>query len=583
MHFAVLLDFCMVNGMGLARTSGDARWTSALLEKRAPSFTAKAVDSWRSGWAIPGRENWVTLRGMLTDKEAYKTAWEEVLEGSRDRDVLLSRDVRRERVATQKKKLGSVAPQMSFRELLRQIADNDAKQREEAQAALETESERLESLLGNLLPTAAQQIELSAAARRADDRPRAITHASQAVDLLIDSAAAAQQLLSATGRALIQLARLKMDDALYGAACDDLLAALSYLPVSEVEERTTCIRVYHRAANAALLRAEDFERARAIVDTGVVRGVQPDVFAINVLINHAEDYETAADVFGMIEGTDVRPDVFTYTTLISKTTFENALAIVERMRAANVERNVVTYGTLIRSAADFEQATRASRLMQSDDVGHNAITYTTYLSKAANFRQAFTVLKAMERDAVPPNDHTATTLAGYVRTPKEATQAAKFMNRYGVSGPAFLDCVAASLAANYSAEDVLNWAFEVAPPLGFWYPVDAFSGPIRVYWKTKRFADALRIASAFAHLDASRKVFVARPNEAREYLLGRFHAGIEPHHASYALAKLFAVTGRPGEAAGWARTALGYKNQPRQRVADVEKMLAEIPVTDPSC
>ena len=96
------------------------------------------------------------------------------------------------------------------------------------------------------------------------------------------------------------------------------------------------------------------------------------------------------------------------------------------------------------------------------------------------------------------------------------------------------------------------------------------------YRKAKRFDDALRIILPFPQLPAALAYFTSpgRAKYAEAYFVEKFDAGFERHNASYALAKLYSVTGDTIQMRRWAETALTFAEQPQKRKADIDAMLA---------
>lgn len=130
-----------------------------------------------------------------------------------------------------------------------------------------------------------------------------------------------------------------------------------------------------------------------------------------------------------------------------------------------------------------------------------------------------------------------------------------------------------SLANRMSASEIFGACFGAASRQQMKFPTTAFQRAVAEYLEQGDFDNAFRIAVAFPHLPGCVKAMTAHPIEAEANFLKHFPE--EPHHASYALARLFEATDRIGDMCKWAKIGRDYPEQPPSRLADLRRMLEQ--------
>jgi pentatricopeptide repeat protein len=447
--FAVLLQYCMVNGLGCRR--GERTWTAKTLSaaswQGSSGFEVRTVEAWMQGQNVPRSENWPTLLGLLTnaEPERYRRAWQRRLEAARDLADAQTRQrylkvVRDFRELARERASGA----SSFRELLRQIEKNHAKNQEEnenrALVELDAEAQRIGSQLGNLAPQVATKAREAEEARQDGHYDEAEARLQEATALLVEPARDAQALSAALAAVHALRGRLNHDRDLFEEAASAFFNALSVVPFAETESRVRYEVLYWRSLNLALIGAQHFDAASKLLQPCKGLGLKPNVVTFSIWMHKARDYDQAKGV-------------------------------LDQMLAAGVAPDEVTFSTLMAKARDYDQAKGVLDQMLAAGVAPNEVTFNTLMAKARDYDQAKGVLDQMLAAGVAPNEVTATTLATFMSTLAQATGATQRLNPHRATGPAYFNKVLAQLAPQHEATELLGWAFSTATAFGFSFSV----------------------------------------------------------------------------------------------------------------
>jgi tetratricopeptide (TPR) repeat protein len=330
--FAVLLQYCMVNGLGCRR--GERTWTAKTLSaaswQGSSGFEVRTVEAWMQGQNVPRSENWPTLLGLLTnaEPERYRRAWQRRLEAARDLADAQTRQrylkvVRDFRELARERASGA----SSFRELLRQIEKNHAKNQEEnenrALVELDAEAQRIGSQLGNLAPQVATKAREAEEARQDGHYDEAEARLQEATALLVEPARDAQALSAALAAVHALRGRLNHDRDLFEEAASAFFNALSVVPFAETESRVRYEVLYWRSLNLALIGAQHFDAASKLLQPCKGLGLKPNVVTFSIWMHKARDYDQAKGVLDQMLAAGVAPNEVTATTLA---TFMSTLA-----------------------------------------------------------------------------------------------------------------------------------------------------------------------------------------------------------------------------------------------------------------
>jgi hypothetical protein len=176
---------------------------------------------------------------------------------------------------------------------------------------------------------------------------------------------------------------------------------------------------------------------------------------------------------------------------------------------------------------------------------------------------------------VDPNVITFSTLMDKAQTLKEIEQAIEAWQAYKIVPVQVFSGLTKGLAKSKTGAELLNLCFTAATKFKVKFPTTALQSAMVVYLSNGKVDDFLRIAVAFPHLPGAVKGMRQVPQDAAVFF--KKHFSEEPHHASYAMAKLFQATGDRVLMLHWAKVALAQKKQPPSRTKDIQNMLDEKP------
>ena len=201
------------------------------------------------------------------------------------------------------------------------------------------------------------------------------------------------------------------------------------------------------------------------------------------------------------------------------------------------------------------------------------VTYSTLISLAKSETDARAIMAEMEARTPPiePNVVTYSTLMSKIETFSGTEYAIARWKLWKQFPNRVFGSLTQSLSSRMNASDVFKTCFEAAKTQGVKFPTTAFQQAISSYVAAGKLHDAFRIAVAFPHLPGAIKAMKAFPEEAAAFF--REHFEEEPHHASYALAKLYEALGQSEQMSEWAQIALLQSLQPSSRLDDLNRMI----------
>ena len=305
-----------------------------------------------------------------------------------------------------------------------------------------------------------------------------------------------------------------------------------------------------------MAQAPGYEAAWAILSEMKAAGVAPNVVSYNTLMAQAAGYDAARATFARMKAAGVAPNVISYNTLMAQAPGHDAArAILSEMKAAGVAPNVVSYSTLMAQAPGYDAARAILPEMKAAGVAPNVVSYSTLMVQAPSYQAARAVLLQMIDADVDPDEVTASLVALHIGSLSEAQDIRALLRSRHAAGTSFYEVVFKRLCPVTSAQEILDWSFTDPGRL----PFAAFGAAIASYRRTGRLDDALRIASAFPHFEASEKTFKENREASISYLTRRYRAEEEPHHAAAALGHCHLACGEVEDALFWLKTARDHR------------------------
>ena len=135
-------------------------------------------------------------------------------------------------------------------------------------------------------------------------------------------------------------------------------------------------------------------------------------------------------------------------------------------------------------------------------------------------------------------------------------------------GVRFFSRMVYRLAKIVDANELLNWVFT----RGVKFPTKALASAVAGYVEDGREEDAMRIVMPFPHFEESVEAFRRHPQVRRKISFTKVRKSqFEPHHASYALMKLYISLGNNRTAQTWAEIAMTFEEQYPLRMSDIKK------------
>lgn len=357
--------------------------------------------------------------------------------------------------------------------------------------------------------------------------------------------------------------------------------------------------------NTLMSRVNDYERAEILYKEMEAAQVAPDIWTFNVLLAKAENYADATTVLGMIGDAKLTPDKVTFRTLLSKTQNESqATFVLRQMQEANIAPDIKSFNQAMRRAESYAAAAAMCGLLSRSNLKTNKESFRALMSRAESYEQAGALLLEMrEAGIVPdigdfnrlmskatsydqavallndtreaelsPDRGTYCILMSKAKTRADAAHGLTAWKSWGQSADQVFRALTAALSEKMSAEMLFETCFGVARDLGINFPSSTFQAAIEQYVSCDKISDALRVGVAFPHLPSVSKLMSFFPEEAEAAF--RRHFTAEPHHSSYALARLFEATGQFDKMREWARVALEQDRQPPPRLDDIQRMLS---------
>jgi tetratricopeptide (TPR) repeat protein len=364
----------------------------------------------------------------------------------------------------------------------------------------------------------------------------------------------------------------------YGKALE-----ISLLPATMLADYQNSYRI---AINACIAQEKDKETAWRFLEEmqSHKTAVQPNVVTFSTLMHKAATFAEASSVIEKMEEVTpepVQPNVVTFGTLMNKAaTFAEASSVIEKMEKVKpepVQPNVVTFGTLMNKAATFAEAYSVIEKMEKvkpEPVQPDVVSFTTLMKKAATFAEAYSVIEKMEKvkpEPVQPDVVTFSTLMKKATTFEEAVSAIAAWKPWGKQANQVFESLTLSLSRKMDAEETLGVCFSAATAQGIKFPTTSLQRAISEYIVHGALENAFRIAVAFPHLPGALKAMKAFPNEAEAFF--KKHLCKEPHHSSYALARLFDATGNADECVVWCKEALTQNGELPIRVNYIQDIM----------
>ncbi|AVP97535.1 hypothetical protein C7S18_10155 [Ahniella affigens] len=358
-----------------------------------------------------------------------------------------------------------------------------------------------------------------------------------------------------------------------------LLALASDIPAARAimgEMRSAKVEPNIVSWNTLLALASDISAARVIMGEMRAANIEPDIYSWNTLLALASDIPAARAIMGEMRSAKVEPNIVSWNTLLALASdISAARAIMGEMRSAKIEPNIVSWTTLLALASDIPTARAIMGEMRSAKVEPNIVSWTTLLALASDISAARAILDEMEEARFLPNEVVATTVARLISSLDEAADLTRYLHRFRVVGPGYLQAVVSRITPLLSAEVLLNWVYGITKELGFSPATQVFGPAIAGYRRQGRIEDALRIVLPFPHLPAAQALLkdARTQRQAEAWLLNQFEAGPEPFNASLALAYFYWSRGDREKLEIWADISLSYPNQHPKRIASIQKLL----------
>lgn len=598
--FWMLLRFAMDLGLGLPDDGASNRWTASLLLDRISdklpvneTLNNSSIENWRSGRNVPD-ERRPALLDVLCAGEA--PAWRSKLIEAADRDAT-KQPSERHRAYRAWKLAGGLYPEpvatpgaatapRDFRGFVAQLADQQENVRKANEADQAARIERLQRQINQMRQTV-DVIRDANARRKAKDFDGAEKRLAAHQADLDEPSELARQTLTARAEALIERANNALDRGLDLAARDeggldrfkDAIGFFREAFNDILPGQDDLSKSYRRGLRQALLAAvkeAEFDEGRALLNEAAAWGLTGTGPSWTALMAKVPQFRIGLEVLDDLRKAGVPPHPYIYNMLCrAAEDVAEAEQVVELMRNLDppMPPGVSIFSMIMHRTAGFAAALRVLQRMPArpDPATPNEVTFGTLMAKAESFRDVLAVIARMEAAGIPPTDQTATAAAQCLHTASEADQLDEWLRSHHRAGPGFMSSAVAALARHLKAEELLGWVFGRADKFDFGPPSEVMATAINAFAAQGKTRDALRVAVAYAFLDAAKRLMSHHASAAQAFF--REHYNEEARHASYALAVLHQVKRRDDLACEWARHALGFDDQPEPRIAHLNQII----------
>jgi class 3 adenylate cyclase len=206
--------------------------------------------------------------------------------------------------------------------------------------------------------------------------------------------------------------------------------------------------------------------------------------------------------------------VATFSSLISRSPdYATALGWYEEMIKKGVTPNEVTYSTLVNISPDYATALGWYEEMIKKGVTPNEVTYNTLVNISPDYATALGWYEEMTKKGVTPDEKTHSALAKKVPDFKTGVELTKKLHKLGrYLGQGYFSSLFSTDISELAAEDLLA-IYHSLPNRH----EKGLEPVITTYRRHRKYQDALQVCLFAPHLDAAKKLYRERPEDAESF------------------------------------------------------------------